>query len=129
MGINKVQFQKGLSMAEFMERYGTEEKCHAALVALRCPNGFVCPECGGTRHCTFEPLAKVRASNCFADPLVRWGRFSASVISFWPRGYPYDIFYMIQRKASPALLNALLSKRGEGSSSMSQSHQLVSGQC
>ena len=42
MGINRVQFQKGLSMAEFMERYGTEEKCHAALVASRWPNGFVC---------------------------------------------------------------------------------------
>jgi ribosomal protein L37AE/L43A len=54
MGINKVQFQKGLSMAQFMERYGTEEKCHAAVVALRWPGGFVCPECGETRHCTFE---------------------------------------------------------------------------
>ena len=54
MGINKVQFQKGLSMAGFMDRYGTEEKCQAALVAMRWPSGFVCPECGGTRHCTFE---------------------------------------------------------------------------
>jgi len=54
MGINKVQFQKGLSMAGFMGRYGTEEKCHAALVASRWPTGFVCPECGGSRHCTFE---------------------------------------------------------------------------
>lgn len=54
MGINTVQFQKGLSMAEFMERYGTEEKCHAALVASRWPTGFVCMECGGSRHCTFE---------------------------------------------------------------------------
>ena len=54
MGINKVQFQKGLSMVQFMEQYGTEEKCHAAAVALRWPNGFVCPECGETRHCTFE---------------------------------------------------------------------------
>jgi ribosomal protein L37AE/L43A len=54
MGINKVQFQKGLSMGEFMERYGTEEKCHAALVAMRWPNGFVCPHCAGTRHCSFE---------------------------------------------------------------------------
>lgn len=54
MGINKVQFQKGLSMAEFMECYGTEEKCHAALVASRWATGFVCPECGGSRHCTFE---------------------------------------------------------------------------
>lgn len=54
MGINKVQFQKGLSMAEFMERYGVEEKCHAALVALRWPDGFVCPYCGETHHCMFE---------------------------------------------------------------------------
>lgn len=54
MGINTVQFQKGLSMAEFMERYGTEEQCHAALVASRWPTGFVCPGCGCTRHGTFE---------------------------------------------------------------------------
>ncbi len=27
MGRNRVQFQKGLSLAEFHERYGTEEKC------------------------------------------------------------------------------------------------------
>ncbi len=54
MGINRVQFQKGLSIAEFMERYGTEEKCHAALVASRWPTGLVCPECGCTRHGPFE---------------------------------------------------------------------------
>lgn len=54
MGINRVQFQKGLSMPAFLERYGTEEKCHAALVASRWPAGFACPECGSTRHCTFE---------------------------------------------------------------------------
>lgn len=54
MSINQVQFQKGLSIADFMERYGTQEKCHAALVASRWPAGFVCPHCGGTRHCTFE---------------------------------------------------------------------------
>lgn len=54
MGTNRVQFQKGLSMAEFMERHGTEAKCQAALVASRWPTGFVCPECGCTRHCTFE---------------------------------------------------------------------------
>ena len=54
MSINKVQFQKGLSMATFMERYGTQEKCHAAVVAMRWPGGFVCPKCGDTRHCTFE---------------------------------------------------------------------------
>lgn len=50
MSINHVQFQKGLSLADFMERYGTQAQCHAALVA----SGFVCPHCASTRHCTFE---------------------------------------------------------------------------
>jgi transposase-like protein len=54
MSINHVQFQKGLSIADFMERYGTQAQCHAALVASRWPTGFVCPHCASTRHCTFE---------------------------------------------------------------------------
>lgn len=53
MSINHVQFQRGLSMAEFMERYGTEEKCQAALVALRWPRGFRCPCCDDERHSMF----------------------------------------------------------------------------
>jgi ribosomal protein L37AE/L43A len=46
MPMNRVQFQKGLSMPEFLGRYGTEERCEQALVAARWPSGFVCPACG-----------------------------------------------------------------------------------
>jgi len=53
MGINQVQFQKGLSIAQFMERYGTEEQCHAELVAMRWPDGFVCQACDTSKHSTF----------------------------------------------------------------------------
>ncbi len=53
MAINHVQFQKGLSMAEFLDKYGTQKKCHAALVASRWPEGFRCPCCGDERHSTF----------------------------------------------------------------------------
>ena len=53
MSINYVQFQKGLSMAEFMDKYGTQQKCHAALVASRWPEGFRCPCCRDDRHTTF----------------------------------------------------------------------------
>ena len=75
MGINKVQFQKGLSIVQFMERYGTEEKCHAAVVALRWPEGFVCPSCGETRHCTFERkgLAYWQCSACHEQTTVMCG--------------------------------------------------------
>jgi hypothetical protein len=31
MAMNREQFQPGLSMAEFMDRYGTEAQCEAAL--------------------------------------------------------------------------------------------------
>lgn len=51
MAMNRVQFQAGLSMAEFIERYGTVAKCQAALEAARWPQGFRCPRCEGTRHC------------------------------------------------------------------------------
>jgi transposase-like protein len=48
MAMNRVQFQPGLSMHKFMELYGTRDKCEAAVVAWRWPNGYVCPSCGQT---------------------------------------------------------------------------------
>jgi ribosomal protein L37AE/L43A len=54
MPINRVQFQRGLSMAEFIDRYGTLEKCEAALAASRWPTGFVCPDCGGRARSSFR---------------------------------------------------------------------------
>jgi hypothetical protein len=54
MKMNRVQFQPGLSMTEFFERYGTEAKCRTALEAARWPGGFACPACGGTARTSFE---------------------------------------------------------------------------
>jgi hypothetical protein len=53
MAINRIQFQKGLSLPEFQAQYGTEAQCTAALEAARCPEGFRCPLCGGGAHTTF----------------------------------------------------------------------------
>jgi ribosomal protein L37AE/L43A len=54
MAMNRVQFQRGLSMAEFMDQYGTDAQCEAALVASRWPQGFACPACGGPASCSFR---------------------------------------------------------------------------
>ncbi len=51
---NRVQFQRGLSLSEFMDRYGTEAKCEAALAEQRWPSGLVCPRCQDDRHSCFE---------------------------------------------------------------------------
>jgi len=53
MAMNRVQFQPGLSMPEFLQRYGTEEQCAGALQVARWPHGFVCPECGGAASTSF----------------------------------------------------------------------------
>lgn len=54
MGINVVQFQKGLSMNQFIERYGTEAKCYRALYRWRWPKGFRCPQCDGRARSRFR---------------------------------------------------------------------------
>lgn len=54
MAMNRVQFQGGLSMTEFMRLYGTQRQCEKALEASRWPKGFVCPECQDTRFSLFE---------------------------------------------------------------------------
>jgi hypothetical protein len=52
--MNRVQFQKGLSLAEFLAQYGREAQCEAAWEALRWPDGFRGPACGGAGHTVFE---------------------------------------------------------------------------
>ena len=46
---NPVQFQKGITLNEFLSLCGTEEQRFAALYRWRWPNGFVCPNCGHDR--------------------------------------------------------------------------------
>ncbi|MBU2752503.1 transposase [Acidithiobacillus thiooxidans] len=50
MAMNRVQFQKGLSLPDFLQRFGTEEQCATALESARWSDGFHCPQCEGTRH-------------------------------------------------------------------------------
>ncbi len=54
MAMNRIQFQPGLSMPEFLRCFGTEEQCAAAVAAARWPNGFACPRCGTTAHCAIR---------------------------------------------------------------------------
>jgi ISXO2-like transposase domain/Transposase zinc-ribbon domain len=54
MPMNWVQFQKGLSLGEFIQRYGTEEGCERELQALRWPEGFECPACQGREYSSFR---------------------------------------------------------------------------
>ena len=73
MARNKVQFQRGLSLAEFLRLYGSEEQCHTALVKMRWPNGFVCPKCKGSAHAYCNPRRLFQCRSCRVQTSVRAG--------------------------------------------------------
>jgi transposase-like protein len=50
MAMNRIQFHQGLSLSQFMELYGTEEKCEVALEKARWPDGFRCPRCDAQKY-------------------------------------------------------------------------------
>uniref|UniRef100_UPI00286F06E6 transposase n=1 Tax=Desulfobulbus sp. TaxID=895 RepID=UPI00286F06E6 len=51
MAKNTIQFQKGMSLPQFLSQYGTEKQCRAALFSMRWPQGFRCPKCGHGAYC------------------------------------------------------------------------------
>ena len=54
MSMNRIQFQAGLSMPEFLKQFSTEAQCEAELEQARWPQGFVCPCCAHTGHSVFK---------------------------------------------------------------------------
>lgn len=80
MAINRVQMQPGLSMREFMQRYGTEAQCEAALVSVRWSSGFSCPACHCRRHTTFERVGRThwQCQRCRHQTTVTSGTIFAS---------------------------------------------------
>lgn len=86
MAKNAIQFQPGLSLPDFLSRYGSETQCRDAVFALRWPKGFECPHCGNKTYCELNhrPIyqchrchhqTSVTAGTIFANtklPLTRW---------------------------------------------------------
>jgi len=64
MAQNSVQFQQGLSIFEFLEHYGTEEQCRAALENARWPDGFICSQCGHQSSCYIESRKVYQCNRC-----------------------------------------------------------------
>ncbi len=70
---NKVQFQQGMSLSQFMQAYGTLERCEQALFAWRWPQGFVCPECGHAGYCTLKSRRLFQCNACTRQTSVTAG--------------------------------------------------------
>ena len=88
MAMNRIQFQPGLSLTEFLELYGTQERCEQALERARWPDGYRCEHCESTHHCIVNAHGRktyqchhchhqttLKAGTIFHAsklPLVRW---------------------------------------------------------
>jgi ribosomal protein L37AE/L43A len=135
---NQVQFQKGLNFIEFSRRYGTEEQCHAALIAMRWPGGFVCPQCGGKAH-SYTAVRRIfqcsacrkqtsaRAGTIFhksSTPLTKWflsmhlitaAKNDISSLELSRQiGVKWDTAWLIKQKLMEVMQqrNSIYSKRG-----------------
>jgi len=73
MAQNKVQFQKGMSLPDFMKLYGTEEQCFNALFELRWPAGFVCSECGCKKSCQLSTRKLQQCNRCHHQTSITAG--------------------------------------------------------
>lgn len=73
MARNKVQFQKGISLSDFMKNYGTDEQCFDALFSWRWPNGFVCPCCGYDKSCQITHRKLQQCHRCHHQTSVTAG--------------------------------------------------------
>src|ERR1700736_4510914 len=78
MARNKVQFQKGLSEAQFAVLYGTEDQCREAVMRWRWPSGFVCPVYAGEHHSFVKTRALYQCSACRRQTSVIAGTIFAA---------------------------------------------------
>ena len=97
MARNPVQFQKGISLNEFLSLYGTEQQCFDALYRWRWPNGFVCPNCGHDRGCQLTTHKLQQCYRCNRQTSITAGTiFEATKLplTVWFQG----IYFMTQDK-------------------------------
>jgi len=64
MAKNKVQFQPGLSLPEFISQYGSEQQCRQALFQWRWPSGFQCPVCGHGQYYELKSRQLFQCNKC-----------------------------------------------------------------
>lgn len=106
MSMNRVQFQSGLSLPQFLARYGTEAQCFQALVQMRWPEGFLCPGCQYRRSSHFQRGTQWlwQRAQCRAQTSVTAGTMTA------PRNplalgmlAPKVWFHVLENRSKPSM--------------------------
>lgn len=106
MAQNNVQVQKGMSLPQFLEKYGTEEQCFDALFGWRWPNGFQCPECGCTESCRLTTRKLEQCNRCHHQTSITAGTiFQATKLPL--RTWFLGMYFITQDKKGVSALELM----------------------
>jgi len=108
MKMNRIQFQAGLSLNEFLSKFGTEEQCQSALEKARWPNGFVCPICHSESYCKVKHgRVKIFQCNCCHKQVTLTGgtifHSTKLPLTIWFQA----LFFLTQTKTSLSTLELM----------------------
>jgi len=120
---NKIQFQRGLSLPDFLAQYGTDDQCRATLVRFRWPNGFVCPSCDHTTCYEIETRMLFQCKACRRQTSVISGTIFSSTklpLSIWFLG----IYLITQSKNGISSLNLARSLGISANAALRMKHKL-----
>jgi transposase-like protein len=123
MAKNKVQFQHGMSLAQFLSIYGTEEQCRTALFKMRWPQGFECPKCGHTGYCEIQSRRVYQCHRCHSQTsLIRGTIFAATKLplKIWFLG----IYLITQAKDGVSSLNMARTMGISANAALRMKHKL-----
>ena len=105
MADDSIRVQNDPDFDQFVEHYGTEEKCFDALYRWRWPNGFRCPHCGHDRYCQLAHRKLLQCNRCRRQTSVTAGSELDSTkmpLTVWFRG-----LYLLTRDEKPISAMAL----------------------
>ena len=103
---NKVQFQKGFSLQDFIRQYGQEKQCQMVVFLAKWPRGWICPQCEAKEfyELASRPVYQCkryhRQASLLADTI-----FAATKLPLTTRFLA--MFFMTQAKKGIAALNLL----------------------
>lgn len=106
MKMNRIQFQPGMSLNQFLDQYGSQDQCESALEVSRWPDGFNCPKCHSRRHSCYRRGRRVKVfqcSDCRTQTTLTEGTIfhsSKLPLTIWFQA----MFFLTQNKNNVAIL-------------------------
>lgn len=96
---NWIQVQPGMSLNQFLARYGEEQQCEAAIEDARWSEGFRCPKCNSNRHYRYRRngLRVFQCCDCRAQTSLTEGTIFHSTklpLTIWFQA----MFFLTQNK-------------------------------